>query len=74
MKDSLLDLMRTAWKKVSYFMTDKCEPQTQNVQEVWWHSYGCQAKFYPYLPDLEEARDWLDKLYYKSSTKSNFAK
>ena len=54
-------------------MTDKCEPQTQNVQEVWWHSYGCQAKFYPYLPDLEEARDWLDKLYYKSSTKSNFA-
>lgn len=57
--------LQTMWKNISTFMTDKWISQPQRSDGTWCDSYGWKAKIYTYLPDIQETRDWLEKVYQK---------
>lgn len=56
---SILKPLHRQWQRLSAFMV---LPEDASVK----HSdttYSAKARFYPYLPADEEARDWLEKIY-----------
>ena len=57
--------LQAMWRNVSDFMTEERISPPQRSHDTWWDSYGWKAKLYTYLPDVQEARDWLEKVYYK---------
>ncbi|MEG3436684.1 hypothetical protein V0288_06085 [Pannus brasiliensis CCIBt3594] len=58
---------RSWWRTFCDFMIDKSLPEgpVDNLTE-----YDKKARFYPYLPPLEEQRDWLEKQYIRQKKRS----
>lgn len=52
---------RSLWRKFRDFTIDKSIP-AEPVDTLT--EYDKKARFYPYLPPLEEQRDWLEKRYF----------
>lgn len=56
--------LQAAWRTFATFMTDK--PQIRAVEDDLQSDYTRKIRFYPYLPPIEEGRDWLEKSYRNS--------
>ncbi len=52
---------RKWWRDFCNFMIDKSIAPAEPLAE-----YDRKARFYPYLPAIEEQRDWLEKIYTRS--------
>ena len=60
--------LQVVWQKFTSFMVHQLEPQLDQTSEAASDTYNCKIRLYPYLPVIEEERDWLAKTYYKSAS------
>lgn len=62
----LWQLLRLQWHVMSCFMVYKPEsnPRSNGQSDKSTQRYAQKARFYAYLPLLEEQRDWLEKIYH----------
>lgn len=55
--------LQSVYKAVKRFMVLRPQSSTQAFIPLAKDKYGAKAGLYPYLPNGEEQRDWLDRLY-----------
>jgi len=60
--------IRQSWSFIKDFATLKSAPIDTSTENTLEDNYDKKARFYAFLPALEEQRDWLEKVYKKYSS------
>ena len=55
--------LQASWKVVANFMSHRPQGSAQQPVTLPQHRYGAKAALYPYLPTVEEERDWLEQIH-----------
>ncbi|MGB3612578.1 MAG: hypothetical protein WBA10_02205 [Elainellaceae cyanobacterium] len=60
---TLKQAIRAKWQAIAAFMVHRPQPSAPTPTADAAQRYGAKANAYPYLPAVEEQRDWLERIY-----------
>ncbi|MGB3789665.1 MAG: hypothetical protein WA949_16765 [Phormidesmis sp.] len=55
--------LQASCKAIANFMKHRPQPSAKQSGVLPKHRYGAKAGLYPYLPTIEEERDWLEQVH-----------